>query len=301
MHQRILITGSSGLIGDAVASTLRAQGHEVRGLDLVARLPADRGDVTDAECVRASLEGVDGVLHLAAVSRVVAAERDPERCRVTNVDGTRNVLAAAAHSTAKPWVIVASSREVYGQPEALPVPEDAPHRPMNAYARSKCAAEELALAARRDGLRVAIVRFSNVYGSARDHRDRVVPAFARAALAGEPLRVEGADRLFDFTHVDDVARALDSLVTRLQERNGLLPTLQFVSGVGTTLEELASLAVSLTDTRSDIVDAPGRDFDVAHFVGDPTRAHRELGWRAEISLRDGLARLLGDLRPEVSR
>lgn len=301
MSQTILITGSCGLIGHALAAALRARGHTVRGLDLVAPEPTERGDVTDAALLYTALANVDGVVHLAAVSRVVTAERDPARCRVTNVDGTRNVLAAAAASPARPWVVVASSREVYGQSDTLPVTEDAPRRPLNVYARSKCAAEDLALAARRDGVRVAIARFSNVYGSARDHRDRVVPAFARAALAGEPLRVEGSDRLFDFTHVDDVTRALLALTERFRADAGPTTPLHFVSGIGTTLAELAGLAVSLTDARSAIVEAPPRDYDVARFVGDPTRAARELGWRAEIPLRDGLARLIADLRAEVSR
>lgn len=300
MSQTILVTGSCGLIGRTLSDSLRARGHAARGLDLIAVDLAERGDVTDGDCTRAVLAQVDGVVHLAAVSRVVTAERDPARCHVTNVDGTRNVLAAAAASPAKPWVIVASSREVYGQSATLPVREDAPRRPLNVYARSKCAAEDLALAACRDGVRVAIARFSNVYGSARDHRDRVVPAFVRAALAGAPLRVDGSDRLFDFTHVDDVARALIALIERLGAGADSFPPLHFASGIGTPLGELAALAVSLADSRSEVVEAPPRDYDVARFVGDPTRAARELGWRAEISLRDGLARLIADLRTEVS-
>lgn len=301
MHQRILITGSCGLIGRAVSHSLRMQGHTPCGLDLLASSRHERGDVTDLARVREAVEGVDGVLHLAAVSRVVTAERDPARCQRTNIDGTGNILTAAMGASTKPWVVVASSREVYGQVDALPVNEEARRQPLNVYARSKCAAEDHAAAARSDGLCVSTVRFSNVYGSAHDHTDRVVPAFARAALTGAPLRVEGRDHLFDFTHVDDVARALLALVHRLCVRADVPQTIQFVSGVGTTLGELASLAIALSDARSPIVEAPARDFDVARFVGDPTRALRTLGWRAEIPLRDGLARLLRDLRAEVSR
>lgn len=300
MSRQILITGSCGLIGRATTTSLHAAGFAVRGFDPLAVAPAHYGDVRDPAAVRAAIAACDGVLHLGAVSRVVWGERDPALCHATNVEGTRHVLAAAAAAPTRPWVIVASSREVYGQADALPVSEDAPRRPMNVYARSKREAEDLAFAARRDGVCAAVVRLSNVYGCALDHRDRVVPAFARAAARGAQLRVEGADRLYDFTHVDDVARGLTTLVERLDAGAEPPPPIHFVSGVGTTLGELAALAVTLAGTRSAITEAPPRDYDVARFQGDPARAAALLGWRARVPLREGLARLVADLREEVA-
>lgn len=299
MSTTILVTGSQGLIGRATIASLLAAGHTIRGFDPRADAPADRGDVRDLAALREALRGCDGVLHLGAVSRVVWGERDPALCHATNAEGTRNVLAAAASSPTRPWVIVASSREVYGQADALPVAEDAPRRPMNVYARSKCAAEDHAVAARRDGVRCCVVRFSNVFGSALDHRDRVVPAFVRAAVQGAPLRVEGADRLYDFTHVDDVARGVRALVTGL-DAGDAPPTVHFVSGVGTTLGELASQVVALAGARCAVREAPARSYDVARFVGDPARAAAALGWRAAVPLREGLLRLIADVRAEVS-
>jgi UDP-glucose 4-epimerase len=295
MTKRILITGSCGLVGRAMSRALAREGYLVRGFDPVAPTTFDRGDVRDAHGIRAALEGIDGVLHLGAVSRVVWGQRDPEHCHATNVEGTRNVLAAAATASSRPWVVVASSREVYGQASSLPVTEDAPRQPMNVYARSKLAAEEIAQAAARDGVRVAVVRLSNVYGCALDHRDRVVPAFTRAAADGTTIRVEGADRLYDFTHIDDVARGLTSLV-HLLDASMSPPPIHFVSGTGTTLGELAGLVSDIANTRCDITPAPPRDYDVARFVGDPARAEELLGWRAAVPLRDGLARLISSFR-----
>jgi len=103
-----------------------------------------------------------GVVHLAAVSRVIDGERDPARCWAVNVEGTRTVVEAAQSSPLRPWVIYASSREVYGQPSALPASEDCDRAPLNVYGRSKVAAEDLVTAS---GLAHAIVRFSNVYGA----------------------------------------------------------------------------------------------------------------------------------------
>ncbi|MDB4929958.1 MAG: NAD-dependent dehydratase [Myxococcaceae bacterium] len=300
MPRQILITGSCGLVGRALTRTLTTAGYAVRGLDPAAGNARDRGDVRDADAVRAAVAESDAVLHLGAVSRVVWGERDPALCQATNVEGTRNVLLAAARAPTRPWVVVASSREVYGQATTLPVTEDAPRRPMNVYARSKVAAEELAEAARRDGVRATVVRLSNVYGCTRDHHDRVIPAFARAATFGDAIRVEGADRLYDFTHIDDVARGLTALVRRLD--TGIeLPPIHFVSGVGTTLGELASLATALAGTTCEIAPAPPRTYDVARFVGDPARASDLLDWRPTTPLSEGLARLITMFREEGSR
>lgn len=300
MPRPILITGSSGLVGRAMTPALTAVGYRVRGFDPAATTVDDRGDVRDAEALRAAVDGCDGVLHLGAVSRVVWGEREPERCQAINVEGTRNVLLAAAAAHTRPWVVVASSREVYGQAATLPVDEDAPRQPMNVYARSKVAAEQLAEAARRDGVRAAVVRLSNVYGSALDHRDRVVPAFARAAAHGATIRVDGAERLYDITHIEDVARGLMALVARLDEGVDP-PPIHFVSGVGTTLGELAALAAEVAGTTCEVHPAPPREYDVARFVGDPARARELLGWRATIPLREGLDRLIRTFREEESR
>ena len=180
-------------------------------LDICAEEPAHRGDVRDYQAVAQAMAECSGVIHLAAVSRVFWGEQNPGLCWETNVKGTENVLTAASRMNPKPWVIYSSSREVYGHPQSLPVTEDAPLAPVNIYGRSKAAGEELVNKARTKGLTTAIVRFSNVYGSTSDHSDRVVPAFARAASLGEPLRVDGPDHVFDFNHLEDTVRGLVAL------------------------------------------------------------------------------------------
>lgn len=295
----ILITGCAGLVGSALRSLLRAQHCDVAGLDLQGAGP-ERGDVRDAERVRAAVRGCRGVVHLAAVSRVVWGERDPELCRATNIDGLRNVIAAIEACREPPWLLFASSREVYGQSETLPVAEGAPLRPVNVYARTKVEGEALVTGARERGVRTAIVRLSNVYGGIHDHRDRVVPAFVRAAVTGDPLRVEGPDHTFDFTHIDDTVRGLVALI-ELLARGGAPPPVHLLTGHATSLAALARTAVALAGTtpQASIGEAPARTFDVAHFVGDPRRAAELLGWRAAISLRDGIGRYVREVRAEL--
>lgn len=293
MNGKILVTGSEGLVGSALRRNLESSRFEVRGLDIRAD-NAETGDVRDPVDVKNALHGCIGIVHLAAVSRVVWGERDPDLCWKTNVEGFRNVLEAAGQLAVKPWVIFASSREVYGQPERLPADEETPLRPVNVYARSKVAGEQLIAEARDRGLRACVIRLSNVYGSTRDHPDRVVPAFARAALLGQPLRIDGCDHTFDFTHISDVVQGIAALVELLDRGAAPPPPIHFVSGVPTTLGELATLAIDIAQSDSTVTHAPPRDFDVAKFHGCPGRAQSLLGWSPRTSLRQGLAALIND-------
>lgn len=295
MNQRILITGSSGLVGTSLTSALRAEQADVAHLDLRAHAEA-RGDVLDRKRVDKAVAGVDGIIHLAAVSRVVWGERDPDLCWATNVGGLRNVLDAAAQSAHKPWLIFASSREVYGQPELLPATENSPLRPVNIYGRSKVEGERLVVEASGAGVRACTIRLSNVFGSVADHADRVVPAFARAAALGAELRVDGCDRTFDFTHVDDVTRGIVTLVDLLAAGETPPPPIHFVTGRPTTLGDLARQAARLSEAGATIRSAAPRDFDVARFFGNPSRAKALLGWQPRIGLEDGLARLIQGFR-----
>lgn len=287
----VLVTGHLGLVGTALSQALRAAGHPVRGLDLRAVGQA-RGDVRDRVAVERALQGCAGVVHLAAVSRVIDGQRDPVTCRAVNVEGTRLLLEAAGARARPPWIVYASSREVYGQVASLPATEDAPLAPVNAYGRSKLEAEALVAGS---GLPAVVVRFSNVYGSVRDHADRVVPAFAAGAALGLPLRVDGSGNTFDFTHLSDTVAGVMAVVRGLQAGEALPPT-HFVTGRATSLGELARMAVELAGSGSPIREAPSRSFDVQAFCGDPSRAARLLGWRPRVDIREGLARLVRDFR-----
>ncbi len=295
---KILITGSCGLIGHAVRKRLHASGIETIGIDVLGS-GAECGDMRDRAAVDKAVAGCSGIIHLAAVSRVVWAQRDPERCWSTNVGGLQNLLAATDAAAASPWIVFASSREVYGYADSLPVTEDFPLQPLNVYARSKVEGERLMSAAIASGRRGAIVRFSNVYGTVQDYADRVVPAFARAAVTGQAIRVDGSGNTFDFTYIDDVADGVIALVQKLQEGQAWLPPIHFVSGKPTTLGELAMLARQIAASDSAVNEAPARDYDVAHFFGDPARAQQLLGWTATVGIREGLTRLIAAFRESI--
>ncbi len=294
---KLCVTGSEGAIGRPLVAELEAAGFTVRRLDAV--LPAahpGHGDVRNAADVREHIEGCRGIVHLAAVSRVVWGERDPDTCWAVNVAGTERIMEAAQRAPLRPWVILASSREVYGRQERLPVVEEAPKRPANVYGRSKLAAEQVALEARSAGLRVAVLRLSNVYGSLHDHSDRVAPAFCRAAAQGGTMTIHGPESTCDFTHVDDTVGGIAAAVMRLEAGGDLPDPINLATGVGTTLLQLALLAreagggLARIDAR-----APIR-FAVDHFAGDPARANATLDWTARVGVEEGVRRLVAAWR-----
>lgn len=287
----LLVTGGEGLIGSALIERLGKHGIPARSFDIRSGF-----DVRDTAALASAMDGVTGIVALAAVSRVVWAQRDPELADAVNVAALDRLLALATASPLRPWVVFASSREVYGEPESLPVSEAAPRAPLNVYARSKVAGELAMEWAADAGLVANIARFSNVYGSTADHADRVVPAFARAAAIGATAYLEGPENTFDFTHVDDVAGGLFQLVKETASGRQL-PPIHFVSGRGTTLRQLADLAEA-NSAGMRCEERPSRNYDVARFIGDPTRAHELLGWRATTPIEEGFASLVEAFRKE---
>jgi UDP-glucose 4-epimerase len=293
----ILLAGSEGLVGRTLKPWLMAQGHVVVGLDLA--LPAthpEHGDIIDRADLMQRCRQVDGIVHLAAVARVRDAEADPARCWAVNVGGTENIIAAALAAPRRPWMVIASSREVYGEPARIPVVESDPIAPINAYGRSKAACEEVALAGSREGLRVAVLRLANVYGSIHDHPDRVIPSFCRAAARGAAMRVEGSDYTFDFTHVSDVIRGIEATVRLLEAGCRDLPPIHLASGQATALGELAEMANAAGGGRSRMDQVYNYAFNVSCFVGDPKLAREVLGWQTEVALKAGVDQLVADFR-----
>lgn len=287
----ILITGAAGLIGRTLQRTLTAAGIAYFPVDVV--YPEDSinyMDITETKLPEELLTKCQGVIHLAAVSRVLWGEQDPVKCRRVNVDGTEKILQLANNLSNKPWFIYASSREVYGQQATLPVKEDAKQEALNHYAASKIAAERLVKNYAKLGLKTVILRFSNVYGDIQDHRTRVIPAFCRAAALRQPMHVQGPDNLFDFTHVEDVVRGIMAVIARITDHD--IPDIHFTTGEPSSLGQLASLTNQLAGNGSEIIIEAPRNYDVATFYGDPARARKYLNWRHTTPLALGLNRMI---------
>lgn len=297
MKKKILVTGHMGLIGQTLCEHLnKSAPYEVIGHDLsLPKEHMDHGNILDTASIKSKIEDIVGVIHLAAVSRVIWGEQDPELCWSTNFEATREIAKLLHNSPKKPWLIYASSREVYGQQTAFPVNESAVRSPLNIYAKSKAAAEDAVTEYQRQGLKTGILRFSSVYGRTDDHSTRVVPAFVRACLTNQELRVDGRETTLDFTHVTDVAHAIARAVTYI-ESNEQLPTIHITSGKPTKIIQLAKDLIQLTQSQSTIRLVAGRNYDVEKFIGDPQKAKDILDWQPNVSLTDGLTKLIQDMK-----
>jgi len=299
---RILVTGSSGVLGRALRPALEKSGHVVEPFDL--REPHGRSprtltsqDVRRLAAVQASAGNLDGVIHLAAISRGAAAEADPAAARSVNIEGTRTVLDAIGRRSPSPWFVFASSREVYGDAERLPVPERHPLRPKGIYGETKREGERLverwAVSADRRGL---ILRFTNLYGDPKDYPGRVVPAFVSAARRNLPLHVRGPDVRVDLVHLDDAVAAILAAIQRVTSGAPGIGPINVASGRGIRLNELANRIVALTHSKSAVLEEPPVPWSAHDFVGDNARANELLDWRPGIALDDGLRTLVGRYR-----
>ncbi|WMY95317.1 MAG: NAD(P)-dependent oxidoreductase (plasmid) [Arsenophonus sp.] len=291
--KKILITGSNGLIGQELCKKIN-KSYIIKKFD--NKLPVQSysyGDILVPEILQESIKDCDGIVHLAAFSRVIFGEKNPKRCWETNVTGTYNILNLAYQSKKKPWVLYASSREVYGQQKKFPVKESARLKPLNIYANSKLLAEKLVEKYKKKGLQTAILRFSNVYGRINDHPDRVVPAFCLSAVHGTPIHIEGESNIFDFTHITDVVEAISKVIIFLEKRKKI-PIMHITSGIPVSLKNLAELIKKYSIHKTKIIIDPPRSFDVSKFYGDNSLIKKVLDWSPKIDLQTGIKLLIKD-------
>ena len=298
---QVLITGGNGFIGSHLAERLEESGHSVTLFDLHFNGNTTslqglkiRGDVRDYGAVKDAVAGHDAVFHFAAVSRVAWGQMDPYTCWTTNQLGTLNVLEACRNSEARPVLFYASSREVYGEPQYLPVDEDHPKKPLSVYGMTKLCAERAcgsyADPSLSPSVHPVIFRFSNVYGSERDLPERVIPKFMRKALLDEDITLYGGDQVLDFTYIDDtISGILKAFMASLDGGSGVSgQEFHFVTGRGVSVSDLATMIVGLTDSSSRIIQSPPNNFEVRRFVGDPGKSHKVLGHEPRVRLEEGL-------------
>jgi len=184
-----------------------------------------------------------------------------------------------------------SSREVYGEPEILPVPESYGFHPINIYGEAKVAGERLVREyAETHGLNSVVLRFSNVYGARYDILDRVIPRFILKALQDETLEIHGGGQIFDFTHVDDTTHGILLTVAYLQKQmnSGSFDDFHILTGTPHSLQDVAAMIEMALNKPLNTVYTSLRNYDVVRFFGDPSKAYANLGFQASIPLEVGI-------------
>lgn len=286
----VLVTGAAGFAGQHVLRALLDAGRPVRGWvhrsplpAELAAVPVDTVDIRDpAACARAiAAARPSGVIHLAAVTSVGAAEADPEAAHRVNVLGTRNVLAPLPDALPS---VLASTCHVYGASAALPIDERAPLRPIGVYARTKVGAEAAAQA----------VHPATVLARAFHHTGPgQAPTFALAQWARDlaegvrPVRTGDLGLRRDYCDVRDIARGYLHLLDHAQPG----AVVNLCSGRAPSLGALLQLMAGAAPVEAAPNPAWFREHDPPEIRGDPSRA-AALGWHPRIPL----ARTLEDLR-----
>jgi UDP-glucose 4-epimerase len=289
-----MVTGGAGFIGSNLVDTLLARGDEVVVVDDLSS--GKRENVAaGARLVEVSIlepalaeviaeERPEICFHLAAQADVPTSVRRPDFDAEVNVVGTIRVLQATGADTSV--VLTSTGGAIYGELDRA-AREDDVRRPLSPYGIAKLAAEEYVAGWNRlHGTRHGTLRFGNVYGPRQEAslEGGVVAIFLNAMAAGEETTIFGdGGQTRDFVHVDDVVRAL----LLAPGRGGVF---NIGSGVETTVQELHARCRAVTGDDRPPRQAPPREGDLRRSALDVSLAERELGWRPEISLDDGLRR-----------
>jgi UDP-glucose 4-epimerase len=299
-----LVTGGAGFIGSHIVETLLQGGKQVRVLDNLStgrwenitpfldQVDFIEGDLRDEETVRRAAEGIDYVLHQAAIPSVVRSVEDPISTETANVVGTLNLLLAARDAGVR-RVVFASSSAIYGDSPTLPKVETMPPTPKSPYAISKLAGEyHCQVFTKLHGLETVSLRYFNVFGPRQDPSSEysaVIPKFITAMLHGEPPTIYGdGTQSRDFTHVSNVVTT-NLLAATAPDMVG--HAFNVAVGSRYTLLESVAMLNQILGTHIEPIFAPARPGDAKHSQADISLI-RQCGYQVQLDFRAGLQKTL---------
>lgn len=310
---KVLVTGGAGFIGSNLCEHLLAEGHSVRVLDNFATghienlLPffdsykdsfeLQVGDIRNLEDCKKAVEGMEYVLHEAALGSVPRSIKDPITTNAVNISGFLNMLVAARDTGIKRFVFAASS-STYGDSKTLPKVEDVIGRPLSPYAITKYVDELYAdVFARTYGIEFVGLRYFNVFGRRQDPQGAyaaVIPLFFKQlkSLTAPVINGDG-EYSRDFTYVDNVIQ-MNMLALETKNPEAVNQIYNVAFGERTTLNQLVSyMKEFMGEYDSRILDVepvhgPNRLGDIPHSLACIDKAKSLLGYNPKFSLRDGL-------------
>jgi nucleoside-diphosphate-sugar epimerase len=300
---RYLITGIAGFIGSTLAHTLVEQGHEVSGIDnlstgklenlsgIRSSITFEIADLQDLPAMRAACEGVDFVLHQAALASVPRSIKDPVASHESNINGTLNILLAARDAKVK-RIVYAASSSAYGNQPAQPKHEEMIPQPLSPYAVQKLTGEYyLQSFCNVYGIEGVCLRYFNIFGprQAADSRySGVIAQFIYKMMAGETPTINGdGSTSRDFTFVQNAVQA-NLLACTAPRHVATGRVFNVGTGHSQTLNGLYAELAEILGFDKQAQFAPPRAGDVQHSLASIDRAQQELGYAPETDFRAGL-------------
>ena len=299
-----LVTGGAGFIGSHLACELARRGERVRvvdnlstgkrkNLDVVAGAEFIEGDLADLDVARRAVQGVDHVLHQAAIPSVPRSVNDPITSNRSNIDATLNILVAARDAGVK-RLVYAGSSSAYGDTPTLPKHEDMTAAPLSPYALQKLVGEQYCqMFTRLYGFETVTIRYFNVFGPRQDPSSPysgVISLFISALVDGRRPTIYGdGEQTRDFTYVANVA---DGVLRACQAPGAAGETINVATGGRISLNQLFAELRALTAASVDPIYADPRPGDVKHSQADISKARRLLGYEPHVPFGEGLKKTL---------
>ncbi len=313
---KYLVTGVAGFIGSNIAHALLERGEEVRGIDnfshgrreniagILGKLDLREADITDSNAIRSACEGVEYVLHQAALGSVPRSLANPLASNHANAVGTLSVLQAASDAGVK-RVVYASSSSIYGDTPTLPKRESMPSNPISPYAVSKYAGELYAKSFHNLlGLETVCLRYFNVFGPRQHPTSQyaaVIPKFIRQMLSGEQPTIFGDGKQSrDFTFIENVISA-NILACHAPAEKVCGRFFNVAAGKNYSLNEVCKLLQELTGFSKSPQYAPPRSGDVQDSLADTKLAQEAMGYKTLVDFKEGLRRTVAWYRTELTQ
>ncbi len=310
-----LITGIAGFIGSALGRAVLEQGGRVRGLDdfstgrrenlneIRNRIDFREVDLADASALGDVCEGVDFVLHQAAIPSVPRSIADPVSTHNANVNGTLNLLVAARDAQVK-RVVFASSSSIYGDTPTLPKHERMSPDPISPYAVSKLAGEAYMKSFYRVyGLETVSLRYFNIFGPRQDPSSQysgVLAVFIPRMLRGEPITINGdGEQTRDFTFVANAVSA-NLLACTAPASSVAGQVFNVATGARVSLKETVAVLRRLTDFGGEVKYGPERAGDIKHSLADISLAQSALGYKLLVDFEEGLSQTVAWYRGDLA-
>jgi UDP-glucose 4-epimerase len=278
-HEHVLLLGGTGFIGSALTTRLR---RDLRVVHVVGRKEVHK--------LKQLLSNCSTVIHLASATTPSASSEQPA-LEQANMDLTGYLVQCLKGHPDTHLIYFSSGGTVYGNPLQLPVCEDSAITPISPYGMAKVAQENICRGLRAQGNAVTILRPSNVYGPGQTAKPGfgLVRTLLEHARLGTTLDIWGdGTNVRDFIYIDDIIEATLSLISRPQRSE----TYNVGGGLGYSVNQVKNLVEQATGLQINTVYRAARGIDVHAVVLDSTRLYAQMGWKPEVSLAQGIGRIL---------